>query len=619
MSTPASPKFFRRAHLSDTTNSLDWPPPKRLALVTNIQTGPSHECQHCSQAHSTFAILRRRDKTHWTVILRLLAFVLGLALFPSVVALAEAPLGSVYVPLDSWVYPAFDRLAGMGIINKQFVGLRPWTRIQCAQLVLEADENISSADVKNKQATALYDALNQEFSTEINLLNGGKARQAGMESIYTRAMGISGAPLRDGYHFGQTIANDFGRPFNTGFNNVSGFSAQAVEGRFFAYLRGEYQYSPAYAGLTAAQQSFIEQLDRTSSAPYSQAAGTVNQLDLLDTYVGVRLWIYNLTFGKQSLWWGPGTMGPMLASDNIDPIPMLRLDQVEPIVLPGFLKYLGPVRIQGFFGKLYGQHFPSGPPGPYFHGEKALLKPTPNLEIGFSKTTVSFGQGVPFTLRNLFASYFSITDSGYLPYQKDPGSRQSGMDLSYRLPYLRRWLTVYTDDYSKDDLSPLVNPARAMYNPGLYLSQIPRLPKLDLRFEYATTGPQGEQAYWDLIHYHDAYTNKGFLIGDTVGRWGKAYDFSSTYWHSPRKQVQVGWREQRVRKELIPNGGAQDSLRLKAEWFVQKDVAFSILAQHERWSFPFLATGKQSDNVISLQFTVYPKKLWSRTALRNSD
>jgi hypothetical protein len=588
-------------------------------VFTNVQTGRSHEDRYSSEAHSDFAILRRRNKTYRTVILRLLGCALGLLLFQSTVAWGEAPLGSVYVPLDSWVYPALDRLAGLGTINKQFVGLRPWTRLQCAQLVLEADENISNADVKTGEATALYDALSQEFSAEINLLNGGSARQAGVESIYTRVTGISGTPLRDAFHFGQTLANDFGRPFNTGFNNVTGFSAQAAGGRFFAYIRGEYQHSPAYAGLTGAQQSFIAQLDLTPSAPYSQAAGTVNQLDLLDAYVGVRLWVFNVTVGKQSLWWGPGTMGPMLASDNIDPIPMIKVDQVEPIVLPGFLKYMGPVRIQGFFGRLYGHYSPPGPPGPYFHGEKVLLKPTPNLEIGFSKSAVAFGQGVPFTLSNLFASYFSITDSGHLPYRKDPGSRQSGLDFSYRIPYLRKWLTVYTDNYAKDDLSPVVNPLRAMYNPGLYLSQIPRLPKFDLRFEYATTGPESEQAYWDGIHYHDAYTNKGFLIGDMVGRWGKVFDVSSTYWHSPRKRVQVGWREQRVRKEFIPGGGAQDSVRVKAEWFVQKDMALSILAQHERWSFPFLATGKQSNNIISRQYTVYPKKLWSRSALKNSD
>jgi hypothetical protein len=48
-------------------------------------------------------------------------------------------------------------------------------------------------------------------------------------------------------------------------------------------------------------------------------------------------------------------------------------------------------------------------------------------------------------------------------------------------------------------------------------------------------------------------------------------------------------------------------------------MEISLLAQHELWVFPFLATTPRSDNLISLQFTVYPKKLWSRAALRTSD
>ena len=30
--------------------------------------------------------------------------------------------GSPYVPLDSWVYPALDRLAGFGLIDSAFAG-----------------------------------------------------------------------------------------------------------------------------------------------------------------------------------------------------------------------------------------------------------------------------------------------------------------------------------------------------------------------------------------------------------------------------------------------------------------------------------------------------------------
>ncbi len=543
---------------------------------------------------------------------------LGLALFviPYSETFADDSPGSTYVPMDSWVYAAFDRLAGLGVINKQFVGLRPWTRLQCAQLVLDAEDNMESGATGNNNAQSLFEALDQEFSLEVEALNGTSPPQAEVESVYTRALGISGTPLRDGDHFGQTLTDDFGRPFNTGFNNVSGFSAHAIRGRFFAYVRGEYQYSPAYAGLTPSQQAFIANLDGTPVAINSQATPATDRFDLLDTYVGMRISIYDVTFGKQSLWWGPGTLGPMLGSDNVDPILMLRINQVQPIVLPGFLSFMGPVRVQAYFGRLSGNEYPRGP---YVHGEKALLKPTRNLEIGFSRSTEAFGQGIPFTFHNLFATYFSTTDICCTANPQDfPGKRQSGMDMSYRLPFVRKWATIYTDDLSEDDLSPLVNPGRAMYNPGLYLSQLPHLQKFDFRVELATTGQQHEQAYASFF-YHPAFFNKGFLMGNAVGRWGKTFDTSTTYWYTPRQRLEIEWDEHRVAKELIPKGGAQDSVRIKADWLVHKDMEISALAQHERWSFQFLANGKQSDNVFSLQISFYPKNLQLRTALKSFD
>jgi len=546
---------------------------------------------------------------------RLLVCAFGLIILQCSAGLAEAPKGSAYVPLDSWVYPAFDRLAGLGAVHLQFAGLRPWTRIQCAQLVMEAERDPIKADVKAQEAESLTGLLRQEFTEEIHLLEGTPERQARVESFYSRALEVSGTPLRDGFHFGQTIANDFGRPFNKGFDNATGFSAEASGGRFFAYVRGEYQHSPAYAGLALAQQSFIELEDGTPSAPYSRVNGTVDQFDLLDTYVGMRWWVFDVTLGKQSLWWGPGTMGGMLYSDNIDPVPMLRVDQVEPIVLPSFLKFMGPVRVEAFLGRLEDYHYPRGP---YIHGEKAMLKPTPNLEIGFARTALAFGQGIPLTLRNLLSTYFNFSDVGRNVNPRDyPGKRFGGLDFAYRLPHLRKWVTIYTDDISSDDVNPLVNPSRASYNPGIYLPQIPRLQKFDFRFEVANTRTQA--APYSSFFYKEGYTNKGFLIGDTVGRHGSAFDTSSNYWLSARKRIEVGWRKETVSKLLVPSGGSQDSVRVKADWFVQKQVELSAFFQHERWAFPFLATGAQNNNVISLQFAVHPQKLWSRTALRTSD
>src|SRR6266403_238174 len=56
-------------------------------------------------------------------------------------------IGSPYVPLDSWIYPALDRLAALGYIDTAISGLRPWTRLECARLVGEAaDHQVDGGD-----------------------------------------------------------------------------------------------------------------------------------------------------------------------------------------------------------------------------------------------------------------------------------------------------------------------------------------------------------------------------------------------------------------------------------------------------------------------------------------
>src|SRR5207244_12116735 len=57
---------------------------------------------------------------------------------------SPANQGSPYVPLDSWIYPALDRLAAMGLIDTEFAGMRPWTRNECVRLLDEAGDSVES-------------------------------------------------------------------------------------------------------------------------------------------------------------------------------------------------------------------------------------------------------------------------------------------------------------------------------------------------------------------------------------------------------------------------------------------------------------------------------------------
>src|SRR5216684_3840435 len=146
--------------------------------------------------------------------------------------------GSPYVPLDSWVYPTLDRLAALGVIHNEFLGMRPWTRLECARLVEEAEDGLAEGTLDVAVGSSSLGMLATEFAKEKEVLAGGSNREMKLESVYTRGMQISGPPLADSAHFGQTVINDFGRPYQQGFNNATGFSGHAAEGKYTVYVRG---------------------------------------------------------------------------------------------------------------------------------------------------------------------------------------------------------------------------------------------------------------------------------------------------------------------------------------------------------------------------------------------
>jgi membrane-associated phospholipid phosphatase len=55
-------------------------------------------------------------------------------------------VGSTFVPMDSWIYPALDRLAAMGLIESAAEGTRPWTRMECWRQLQEAEEHLARSE-----------------------------------------------------------------------------------------------------------------------------------------------------------------------------------------------------------------------------------------------------------------------------------------------------------------------------------------------------------------------------------------------------------------------------------------------------------------------------------------
>jgi hypothetical protein len=524
--------------------------------------------------------------------------------------------GSTYLELDSWIYPAVERLAAMGFIRTPFLGIRPWTRTTVAQMVAEAEYEVADVSLLPPQQASLFSALKSEFSQELGLVEGGVNESIRVESLYTRINPIAGTPLNDSYHFGQTIINDFGRPYQQGFNAVSGFTSRAETGPFSFFVRGEYQYSPSAAAYPASVRNVIAQTDVNPVQPPNPIQ-TANQFRLLDAYTSLTLWGNEVSVGKQSLWWGPGNGGAMIFSDNAEPIYMLRMNRTLPLHIPLISKLLGPLRHDHFFGKLSGHHFP---PDPFMYGDKLSFQPTKNLELGFSRTTVFAGQGkTPLTLGTFWRSYSSVSDvgPGIKGTARDPGARHGQFDFSYKLPFLRNWVTLYTDSVIHDDPSPLSAPRRAFTVPGFYVSHFPRLDKLDLRVESGYTDSPaipnqfGRFVYWEVV-YHDLYVNKGNLLGSWIGREGKGTQVWSNYWLNSYSSIQISYRNFKIAKQFIPGGGTQNDFSAGARLRVRKDWEVLANFQYEHWTVPVLAPNRKSDFLSSIQLTYWPKDLVRR-------
>jgi membrane-associated phospholipid phosphatase len=544
---------------------------------------------------------------------------------------SPANMASPYVPLDSWVYPAFDRLAAMGYVRSEMLGMRPWTRIECVRLLEEAQSQVGAVEYSGpKGVDKIISALEREFSNELVQLSGGSNRNLELKSLYTRVTGISGQPLTDGYHFGQTITNDNGRPYEEGLNAIAGFSGWGTAGPLVGYIDGEFQHAPAGPMLPLAARQAIGHADDLPTMA-ALATPSVDRFRVVEGYVGLDWENWQVTAGRQSLWWGPGEGGPMMFSDNAEPVNMVRINRVTPFKLPSFLGWLGPMRGEFFIGQLGGHQFTFGEPTgllgqwgtslsdqPMIQGEKLSFKPTPNLEFGFSRTTLFAGEGMPFTWGTFARSMFSLSNGnpgcnaiGPNCPGLDAGDRRAGFDMTYRLPGLRNWVTFYADSFTDDEFSPVAYFDKSANSAGLYFARLPKLPNFSLQVEGVyTDNPLGGNLccgfyYWN-DRYRNGYTNYGELIGSWIGRDGQGAQAWLTYWESPRNSVQLQYRHQKVDAQFIPYGGTVNDAGVKADFQLRPDMSVSAFLQYEKWDFPVLRPGPTSDFTTSVEFTYSP-------------
>jgi hypothetical protein len=532
-------------------------------------------------------------------------------------------LGSPYIPLDSWVYPALARLNGLGYADTQFLGLRPYTRASVMHILEDSAADLEDAPdgAATDEAQELYDKLLAEMERDVEGPCRRDRGQVRIESSYTVARGISGTPLHDSYHIGETVTNDYGRPIAGGFNSYSGVSGFATAGIFTLYARAEYQYAPSSAGYSQTlfdELSTIDTILPVSKYPYQPTIplgpiSDASRVRLMEAYLGAHIFGHEVSFGKTDEWMGVTQGGGYGYTNNAENIYSFRINRIDPLHVPGLSRIFGPFRYDFIVGSLKGH---TDFNDPWVHAEKISLKPTPNLEFGFQRTVIWGGKGhVPITIHSFLKSFFSVENvtSAIKQSRNDPGARFGEFDANYRLPYVRNWLTFFVDSDSHDDVSPISAPRRAAFRTGLYLSHVPAVPKLDLRVEAAMDDQSTSRSLQGKFTYYEGeqpqgYTNAGQIFGDWMGREAKGGQAWMTYHLSGNEWVQVSWRGQKAAKDFITGGTTINDVSAQVVKRLGPDLELKGNFTYEEYLAPIYLTNKQTVTNTSFQLTWYPTR-----------
>ncbi len=424
----------------------------------------------------------------------------ALALFGTAVSSFGAS-ASATLPLDDPAYAALEKLAGFGLLDSDLQGSRPWTRLEAARLVAEA--LTKSAQTAAPPVTQdILSRLRRQFAPQLDELNGAAAgsyfqpiRSLRLDYIYQE--GVPTEQSRPGLIARQfpLNSNNFGIDYREHHNLQASLESEARWGRYFLV-----DWRPLLV------------LDESQS-----------ELTTLEGKAALALGPFEISVGRQALWWGQGRHGSLVLTNNAKPLDMLRITNPSPIRLPWVLHYLGDFRFDVFWSELENQTVLGADErlrdsDIYFAGLRLDFKPLPWLELGASRTVMFGGKGRPAVD---LADFLTILSGKNLSGGEDTSNQLAAIDARLRLPFL--WgAQVYGELGGEDEAGAFIS-KHALLG-GIYLPRIEPTGRLDLRLEYADLDFQGNGPVWYRHgYYRSGYTHEGKIIGHAAG--GDAVDY----------------------------------------------------------------------------------------------
>jgi len=174
-----------------------------------------------------------------------------------------------------------------------------------------------------------------------------------------------------------------------------------------------------------------------------------------------------LSLNQIDRWWGPGTVGSLILSNNARPMPAVSLDRIRSLA-PGLplLHWLGPWRFSWFFG--LGERHRPDVDQPLFMGMRLSFKPSRMVEVGLSRSAQFCGAGRQCdaaTFARMLIGQDNLYYRGLHHPADEPGNQMSGFDLRLVSPWESVPVALFAQAIGEDN-SQFSIPLRYLFQDG---------------------------------------------------------------------------------------------------------------------------------------------------------
>ncbi|MFQ5797127.1 MAG: capsule assembly Wzi family protein [Bacteroidota bacterium] len=426
---------------------------------------------------------------------------------------------STNVPVTDDVYRSLDRLIAFGLLEDYLYGLRPFTRVQIARLVMQAKNRLSRKDSfgvelqHSQREDGKVDkitsdigrsiaALENHFSSETLLMDGEATGEPWELQIFRNftfdqnyidsRSRLVPTDIRYGSidaFINPMFSHRDGRPYVQGANGYLQFQNRLQAFKFLALDFTPYLYLGVPKENARSQREVI--------------------IQRLTVKVGFRN--LELQVGRDQVIWGQGEMGGVLISNNPKPFDMIKLSTIHPFRLPWYLRYLGPSSGSIFVARLgENRNFPHAA----LIGISTNMRPLPSFEVGLYHTYLFGGSGAPESdFLDPIAEFFLIRRHGEAfdrPGSPNLADHRAGIQFRFDASALRH--TQFYVEWVWDDflLKILHNSAFLV---GIYVPRVDFSGRTGLRLEFRSLA----RILYRHHGFRTGYAEDGLIIGDPLG------------------------------------------------------------------------------------------------------